>query len=89
MKKISFSCEASTFDESYASPGHNGKKSWFLPRGVKEQAKKLFSAAPSFGCAIPCGLYFPTSRSVLTHRIIIAAQRILTETENIIKGSDS
>ena len=30
LKKTCLSCDASSFDESYASPGHNGKKSWFF-----------------------------------------------------------
>ena len=52
MKKTCLSCNASHFDESYASPGPNGKKYVFLPRGVEGKAKKtLFSAAPSLVCA--------------------------------------
>ena len=42
MKKTCFSCDASHFDESYASPGLNGKNHVFLPRGVEGKSKKLF-----------------------------------------------
>ena len=38
-KKNCLSCDASNFDESYASPGHNGKK---IMVGVEGKAKKLF-----------------------------------------------
>ena len=51
LKKTCLSCNASPFDESYASPGHNGKKSCFLPRGIEGQDTRLFSAAPSLLCA--------------------------------------
>ena len=50
MKKTCLSCDASHFDESSASPGHNGKKYGLLPIGREGKAKKLFSAAPSLGC---------------------------------------
>ena len=50
MKKTWLSCDAFPFEESSASPDHNGKNC-FLPRRVEGQAKKLFSAAPSLGCA--------------------------------------
>ena len=43
--------DASHFDESYASPSQNGKNQGFLPRGVDGQAKTLYSASPSLGCA--------------------------------------
>ena len=42
LKVNLWSIDASYFDESYASPGHNCKISWFLPRGVEGKAKKFF-----------------------------------------------
>ena len=30
LKKTCLSCDASSFDETYASPGHKGKKLWFF-----------------------------------------------------------
>ena len=46
LKKTCLSCNASLFDESYASPGHNGKKSWFFTqrRGRKSQTTFFCSA---------------------------------------------
>ena len=43
LKKTCLSCNASSFDESYASPGHNGKKIMvFYPEALKEKPKNFF-----------------------------------------------
>ena len=39
------------FAKSYASCGHNGKKSCFYPKALKEEPKYCFSAPPSLGFA--------------------------------------
>ena len=41
-KKSCLVCDASHFDDSYASTGHNGKKQGFLPIGFEGQAQKNF-----------------------------------------------
>ena len=51
LKKTCLSFDASSFDESYASPGHNGKNHGFYPEALKEKPEKLFSEAPSMGSA--------------------------------------
>ena len=40
MKKTCLSCVASHFDESYASPGYNGKKSWFFTHRQSGKSQK-------------------------------------------------
>ena len=53
MQKNCFSWAVYHFDESHASPGHKGKKSWFLPhRRWRTSQINFFSAGPSLGCAI-------------------------------------
>ena len=52
MKKNSLSCDASHFDESYASPGHNGKNHSFLSIGVEEKALKKICSAISGLCSL-------------------------------------
>ena len=46
MKKTDLSCDASHFDVSYATSGHNGKISVFLPRSIEGGAKEIYSAIP-------------------------------------------
>ena len=51
MKKTCLSCDTSHFDESYASPGHNGKNScFFYPQAERANKKKLFCSAISGLC---------------------------------------
>ena len=50
MTKTSLSWDTSQFDESYASSQWQ-KIMIFNPEALKDKPKKLFSAAPSLGCA--------------------------------------
>ena len=47
LKKTCLSCDASSFDESYASPGHDGKKSWFFTQRRWRKSQKKINWSPA------------------------------------------